>query len=148
MPGGNKNIKPSDGKQFSKDYQPPEKWTEKKALKVGEKLLKWLKAEDENMFFDEFLYINNDYHPKLISYLSNKFSSFLTLLDQAKQIQQTKLIKFGCFDKLNATMTKFVLINHHNHTDKSQQDITSGGEKISNDINFTYGDFNDEDFDD
>lgn len=22
MPGGNKNIKPSDGKQFSKDYQP------------------------------------------------------------------------------------------------------------------------------
>jgi len=28
MPGGKGNIKPKDGKQFSSEYQPEEKWTE------------------------------------------------------------------------------------------------------------------------
>lgn len=43
MGGGKGNIKPEDGKQFSKDYQPPEKWTESKAIELGENLLVWLK---------------------------------------------------------------------------------------------------------
>jgi len=125
MPGGKNNIKPEDGKQFSSTYQPSEKWTEKKAVKIGNDLIKWLKADDENIFFNEFLIIKNDYYEELISYLSKKFTSFLKLIENAKKIQELKLVKFGVFDKLNATMTKFTLINNHNWKDKQEIEQTA-----------------------
>lgn len=135
MPGGNKNIKPSDGKQFSSEYQPAEKWTEKKALALGNELITWLTAEEENMFFEEFLYLNNDYYLGLPSYLAEKFSSFSKLLEKAKKIQEIKLVKYGCFDKLNATMTKFTLINNHNYSSESKEP-----EKVvDNNITFKFG---------
>jgi len=124
MPGGNKNIKPSDGKQFSKDYQPEEKWTEKKAIELGEGMIEWLKEKNEdgedkgNLFFEEFLIIEQDLYVDLISYLSEKFSSFSNLIAKAKKIQELKLVKYGVGDRLNATMTKFVLINNHDFKDK------------------------------
>ena len=104
------------GKQFSKEYQPTEKWTEDKALELGTTLIEWLKSEEEHMFFEEFLYITNDYYGGLISYLSNKFTSFSKLIEKAKKIQEIKLYKYGVFDKTNAQMTKFVLINEHDKT--------------------------------
>ena len=131
MPGGKGNITGADGKQFSKEYQPQQKWTEKKALKVANDLIKWLKAEDENLFYEDFLYIENDYYSELIAYLSNKFTSFLKLIEKAKYIQEIKLKKFGVFDKLNASMTKFTLINNHGWKDKSETDITTKGESLN-----------------
>jgi len=131
MPGGNKNIRPEDGKQFTKEYQPKEKWTEKKALEVGNKLIEWLKEEETNIFFNEYLYIENDYYAELIAYLCKKFSSFLKLIEKAKKIQEIKLVKLGVFDKLNATMTKFVLINYHELKEKSE--ITTESNIVIND---------------
>lgn len=124
-PGGNKNIKPEDGKQFSSEYQPQEKWTEKKATELGIELIEWLKAKDEdgndkaNIFFEEFIVIEKDLYPQLITYLSDKFSSFSYLLEKAKKIQEIKLVKYGVGDRLNATMTKFVLTNHHSYSEKN-----------------------------
>jgi len=126
MVGGYGNIKPENGKQFSKDYQPEEKWTEKKALELGKELLAWMKAKDEegedkgNIFFEDFLMIENDYYVDLTDYLKGKFTSFSTLLDVAKKIQEIKLKKFGVGDRLNATMTKFVLTNNHGYSEKSE----------------------------
>lgn len=137
MPGGKGNIKPEDGKQFSSEYQPEEKWTKKKADQVGIDLIKWMNEENENIFFEEFLILNNDYYPELIAYLCKKFTSFLKLIEKAKKIQEIKLYKYGVGDELNASMTKFVLINEHNKIgDNSKHDITSGGESIGIEINF------------
>jgi hypothetical protein len=127
MAGGNKNIKPEDGKQFSKEYQPEEKWTEQKALQLGNDLIDWLKAKDEdgedkgNMFYNEFLIVEKDLHPNKISQLSDKFSSFRELIEKAKKIQEIKLVKYGVGDRLNATMTKFTLTNNHGWTDRVDQ---------------------------
>lgn len=129
MAGGYGNIRPEDGKQFSKDYQPAEKWTEKRALELGQELLTWMKAKDEdgedkgNIFFEDFLMIENDYYDDLTDYLKNKFTSFSALLDSAKRIQEIKLKKFGVGDRLNATMTKFVLTNNHGYSER--QDLTN-----------------------
>ena len=121
MPGGNKNIGPDDGKKFSSEYQPEEKWTEERALSLGKELIEWLKEEGtENMFFEEFLVIKKDLYPELTSYLCNKFSSFSKLIAKAKKIQEIKLKKYGSGDVLNATITKFVLINEHEWKDKSE----------------------------
>ena len=137
MPGGNKNIKPEDGKQFSSEYQPDEKWTEKRAKQVGLDLIEWMNEEDQNLFFEEFLILKNNFYPELIAYLSNKFTSFLKLIERAKKIQEIKLYKFGVGDQLNASMTKFVLINEHNKIgDNSKHDITSDGERVGIEVNF------------
>lgn len=119
MPGGNKNIRPEDGKQFSSEYQPQEKWPEKKAIELGNELINWLKETDDsgndkgNIFFEEFLIVEKGLYEELISYLSKKFSSFSKLIERARKIQEIKLKKYGVGNKLNATMTKFVLINNH-----------------------------------
>ena len=126
MAGGNKAIRPEDGKQFSSEYQPQEKWTEEKALALGKELIDWLKAKDDegedkgNIFFQEFLIIEKDLYEQLISYLCNKFSSFLKLIEKAEKIQELKLQKYGVGDRLNATMTKFVLTNKHGWADRQE----------------------------
>jgi hypothetical protein len=134
MPGGNKNIKPEDGRQFSSEYQPEEKWTEKKALELGNELITWLtnKEEEGNIFFEDFLIIEKGLYRELVNYLSKKFSSFLKLINRAKEIQEIKLYKFGVADRLNAAMTKFVLINEHNKvSDNSKLDHSSSDGSMS-----------------
>lgn len=119
-----KQEKKINGRLFSKDNQPPEKWTKEKALKLGYDLIEWLKEKDEqgndkgNIFYEEFLIIEKDLYPELIAYLRNKFPSFLKLIDKADKIQELKLQKYGTADRLNASMTKFVLINKHNWREK------------------------------
>lgn len=140
MPGGKGNIKSTDGKPFEKGNKAAQKWTEEIALKFGNDILNWMEAEDENIFFEEFIYmkaIPTDYHPtvkiypELITYLNKTFTAFFKLYGKAEKLQEIKLKKFGCFDKLNASMTKFTLINNHNWKEKSESDITTGGEKIN-----------------
>lgn len=111
--------------QFSSEYQPEEKWTEVKALQLANDLIKWHKEKAEHIFWEEFLYIENDYYSELISYLCHKFVPFLKLIEKAKKIQEIKLKKYGTGDVLNAAMTKFVLINEHDWRDK--QEITGAG---------------------
>src|SRR5690554_3341961 len=127
--GGNKGIRPEDGKQFSSTYQPPEKWTEERALALADELIEWLKEKDEdgndkgNMFYEEFLVIEKDLYPDLIRYLTNKFSSFFERIKTAEKIQELKLQKYGVGDRLNASMTKFVLTNKHGWREKSETQI-------------------------
>lgn len=128
MPGGNKNIRPEDGKQFSSEYQPPEKWTEDKSLQLADELIDWLNEVDEdgedvgNMFYEEFLVIKKRLYPDLIAYLKRKFSSFSGRIELANKIQEIKLAKYGVGDRLNASMTKFVLQNKHGWADKKEVD--------------------------
>lgn len=123
-------MKKVNGKLFSSDYQPQEKWTEEKALALGNELITWLNANDENMFFEEFLIIKKDLYSELIKYLSTKFVSFFKLIEKAKKIQEIKLYKYGTLDKLNPTMTKFVLINEHGKTSEKTENTNENTSKI------------------
>ena len=121
-----------NGKMFSKEYQPEEKWTEEKALALGYELLEWMK-QPMNIFFEEFLIIENDYYAELIAYLSSKFPSFLKVIDRAKKIQELKLQKHATLKDTDTGMTKFILINRHDWKDKSE--TTFSGESIAPTIN-------------
>ena len=135
MPGGKGKIRPKDGKQFSSEYQPQEEiWTEDVAILFLTDLLNWLFEDKTNMFYEEFIFMVADplkydkrakIYTGLTSYLSKKYTSCFNLLEKAKKIQEIKLKKYGTADNLNATITKFVLINEHGWKDK--QDIEHSG---------------------
>lgn len=121
-----KNIT-KDGR-FSKDYQPPEKWTLEKSLQLADELIEWLNEVDDdgedkgNIFYEEFLIIKKNLYEDLISYLCGKFVPFSERIKKAKKIQQLKLIKYGVGDRLNASMTKFVLNVNHGMVETSRSE--------------------------
>jgi hypothetical protein len=132
MPGGKGKINGNiEGKQFEKGNKAAEKWTEDLALEFGNDLLNWLKLNDENIFFEEFILLvvdRNKYVAKISrdtpSYLAKKYSSFLELLEEAKDIEKLKLQKFGVFDKLNPSIVKFLLSAKFGMSEKIQTENT------------------------
>ncbi|MFW9821391.1 MAG: hypothetical protein ACFFE4_00555 [Candidatus Thorarchaeota archaeon] len=114
------------------DNKNAEKWTEEKAIALGQSLLSWLSLEgDDHIFFEEFLYLKNFYHPNTIKDLEKKYKSFQELIDKARKIQEIKLKKYGTMNSkvgLNPGMTKFCLINNHGYLSERQmvqkEDIT------------------------
>jgi hypothetical protein len=99
-------------------------WTEEKILQLGEELIEWLKADDENVWFERFLYEEKDLYPQLISEMKGKYPKFAELIKKAKKIQENKLVDGTLKHSLNPTMAIFVLKNHYQYTDKTQTDIT------------------------
>ena len=136
MPVGKNNIRPEDGVQFKADNKAAEKWNEEEALRFGNDLLDWMRKEDENIFFDDFIYLEDHkgkyagkIYTDLPGYLAKKYSSFLDILDICRKIEETKLKKFSAFDKLNASIAKFLLSAEYNYREKS--DMTTKGESIN-----------------
>lgn len=111
-----------------------EKWTEEKALQLAYDLIDWLNEKDEegndkgNIFYEDFLCIENDLYEDVIGYLCRKFNSFLDLIKRAKKIQELKLMKFGIADRLQPTMTIFCLKNLHGWNDRLVHDV---GESVT-----------------
>ena len=127
-----KGMKKVNGVMFKEGNKAAEKWTEEKALALGYELLEWMK-QPMNIFFEEFLIIENDYYAELIAYLSSKFPSFLKVIDRARKIQELKLQKHATLKDTDTGMTKFILINRHDWKDKSE--TTFSGESIAPTIN-------------
>ena len=134
MSGGKGKIRPEDGKQFSKEYQPNNIiWNEEKSIEFFNELIEWFIAKNDNVFLNDFLYFEYMVNHKelkrttfedLPTYLKNKFTSCSKLYNIALKMQETRLIKLGIFNKLNAAMTKFILINNHGWKDKTEVEET------------------------
>ena len=127
MPGGKGNIRPEDGKQFGIGNKSAEKWNEQNALIFGRDLLAWMLEADENIFFDDFIYLHDhtgkyagEVYADLPKYLCDKFSSFSELYNKCKQIEKIKLKKFSAFDKLNAGIAKFLLSAEYGLSEKTE----------------------------
>ena len=99
-------------------------WTEEKILELGQELIDWLKEDDDNVWFEKFLYEVKDLYPQLIGEMRDKYPSFAELIKKAKKIQESKLVDGTLKHNLNPTMAIFVLKNHYQYTDKSQTEIT------------------------
>ena len=101
-----------------------EKWTEEIALDLADELIEWMKKEDANIFYEDFLYIEKDLYKDLITYLCTKFpKSFALKIKRAKKIQEIKLKKLGVLDQLNSAMTRFTLINNHGWKDRIESNV-------------------------
>jgi hypothetical protein len=99
-------------------------WTEEKVLQLGEELIEWLKASEDNVWFERFLYEVKDLYPQFISEMKDKYPKFAELIKRAKKIQESKIVDGTFKHNINATMAIFVLKNHYQYTDKQQTEIT------------------------
>jgi hypothetical protein len=102
----------------------PTIWTEEKVLELGEDLITWLKASEDNVWFERFLYEEKDLYPQFISEMRDKYPKFSELLKRAKKIQENKIVDGTFKHQLNPTMAIFVLKNHYQYTDKTQTELT------------------------
>jgi len=102
----------------------PTIWTEEKVLELGYELLEWLKASEDNVWFERFLYEEKDLYPQLIGEMTAKYEKFAELIKRCKKIQEGKIVDGTFKHNLNPTMAIFVLKNHYQYTDKTQQEIT------------------------
>jgi len=102
----------------------PTKWTEEKVLLLGQDLINWLKADRDNVWFERFLYEEQDLYPQFISEMVHKYPKFSELIKKAKKIQENKLVDGTLKHDLNPTMAIFVLKNHYQYTDKTQTELT------------------------
>jgi len=112
----------------------PIKWTEKKALALGEELLEWMKKE-ENIWLNTFLVQEKGLYPQIISELSEKYDSLSEAIKKAKAIQEGKVVKNALTHNYNATMSIFLLKNNFGWKDKTEQEVEHKGvESIKIDI--------------
>jgi hypothetical protein len=102
----------------------PTIWTEENILKLGQELITWLKASDDNIWFERFLYEEKDLYPQLIGEMTAKYEKFAELIKKAKKIQESKIVDMTLKHNINTAMAIFILKNHYSYTDKTQTDIT------------------------
>jgi hypothetical protein len=98
-----------------------QKWTERKALKLGRGILAWFEEDKTRIWFEDYFREQGMYR-ELLNYLARTFPSFFSLVDECKQIQESRLVALGLSKTNSTAMTMFVLKNCHGWTD--QQNIT------------------------
>lgn len=108
-------------------------WTEEKVLQLGEELITWLKEDQDNVWFERFLYEEKDLYPQFISEMRDKYPKFSELIKRAKKIQEGKIVDGSFKHSLNPTMAIFVLKNHYQYTDKQQTEITISEQPLLSD---------------
>lgn len=106
----------------------PVKWTEAKATRLANELIKWL-GEDSNIWFERFLYEVKGLYPQIISELSEKYPKFSEAIKRAKKIQEAKIVDYAFKHQINTTMAIFVLKNNYDWKEKSEQDINIKSEQ-------------------
>lgn len=134
MPGGYKNINGNDGNTFKKGNKESEKYSDEFLHNLGDELLTWIKSGGkQNMFFNHFFLIKKGFHKDFANKMCNRNEYFKSCYETAKQIQETKMVKYGVEGKLDSKMTTFVLSNNHGYTNKSEinQEITDKTNEMS-----------------
>jgi hypothetical protein len=114
---GNKNAVGNPGPPKDK-LTFPEIYTIEYIEKEATAFKEWLQKPD-SYFFTAFA-TERGYCIQRLTEFAKKSSVFSDVLKFARDSQHTKLVLGGLKNETNAGITKFVLMNHHNYTEKNQ----------------------------
>lgn len=110
-PKGNKNAVGNNGGA-------PEKYSMEWIEQEAQHFLEWMKRPD-SIFIKSFA-VERGYHSNRLAEFAEKSVVFMGVYKLAKEWQESRLVNYSLFNKVNYGMTKFVLSNHHNYTEKQQ----------------------------
>ena len=103
----------------------PLEYTDEFIRNEADELLKWIK-QDGNIFMIKFAALR-DYSPQRHNEWCKSNSYFSEIYSRAKRIQEYKLLEGGILGHHKEQMSKFVLVNHHDYKEKSEQHVKSEG---------------------
>lgn len=110
-PKGNKNALGNSGQQ-------PQIYTDEWINNEAKLFREWLNKPD-SLFFTTFA-TDRGYCIQRLTEFANRSLEFAEVLKFAKDWQANRLVNGGLKNETNASITKFVLANHHNYTEKQQ----------------------------
>lgn len=102
------------------------KWTEEKAMELGEGLLEWMKSSPAHFMMGDYLF-EHDLYADVVAYLSNKFPRFLDYITRAKEIQAHRIREYALVNKINSGMAQWVLAVDHKQSAVQKQEISGPG---------------------
>ncbi len=108
----------------------PTTYTEEYVLEEVESILKVLKADKKVVYLGELL-SEKPYSMQRISEWKDMNPEISETIGKIKDILQTRAVVGGLKSELNSGITKFHLINNFDWKDKTEQDITTGGETLT-----------------
>lgn len=100
----------------------PKKYTEDFINKQADDLLEWLK-NSENIFFEDFL-LDQNINPNRMSEWALVNERFLGAYEIAKHRQLSRLKKGAVLKEFDSGFTKFLMINNHGYSDKTETKIS------------------------
>ena len=110
-------------------------WTEELALELGNKLLDFLRSDKKNYSVKSFFLVENSHSWTLIKRLKDKYPSFADLYNDAKEIQEEKMIDLAVNRQIDPPFTKFLLKawegGSYRAADASSVDLTTKGDKLN-----------------
>ncbi len=108
------------GNQFAKGHGKgrPQAYTDQMIEKEAQAFREWM-AKEDSIFIKSFA-VERGYSPQRLTEFAEKNNVFSEVLELAKSWQECRLINYGLFNKTNSGLTKFVLANHHNYSEKTQ----------------------------
>jgi len=110
----------------------PEKYTREFVIGELKEMLGELRGNKKIVYLGE-LFENRDYSRQRFSEWEKKFKEDNEISDTIVRIQdilETRVNVGGLKNELNASMTKFNLINNYDWKDKNETDLTSGGKPL------------------
>jgi len=100
----------------------PQKYTPEFIDNQAIMLIKWLK-DPENIFFEDFL-LDQDIHPQRFSEWKLVNQRFSEAYELAYKRQESKLKNGSIRKNYDCGFAKFLLINNHGYSDKTESHIT------------------------
>ena len=102
------------GNQFSKAY------TDEEIEMLADKLLEWMEAKTENIWYKDFC-VQNRIGNQRISEFAKKNKYFEWIMDMCRDIQESRMFKLGTSKKTNPAM--FILGLKANHGWKDYNEV-------------------------
>jgi hypothetical protein len=96
----------------------PEVYSQEWIANEAEVFRKWMQKPD-SLYFGSFA-IERGYCRQRLSEFANKSIEFSEALEYAKSWQECRLVNLGLRNEINSSLTKFVLQNCHEWTEKQQ----------------------------
>jgi len=139
------------GNTNCKGHKNAEKWTEEKALELGNELMEWMMPDivtgkdkeikyDKNLRniqFNKFILMDKDLDKNIISELCKKYDSFGQIIAKAKEMQEVKAFELAIFaKKMNPAGIIFFIKTVCGRNEKSMIEH-SGGLKIESKLSFS-----------
>jgi hypothetical protein len=106
----------------------PEKYTKEVIDDLADEFLEWLKKPN-NVWFKDFC-LDKNIDPRLMTDWAKKSHKFSEAYILAQARQESKLMNGGLFNKMNAGIVKFALVNNHGYNDKKEVNVTSNGNPL------------------